>query len=149
MKDFVLGDEEEGVETNIPWNKNNFCAITKVIVESGVTSIGASAFATCIGLTSVTIPNSLSHIGNYAFQSCIGLTSITIPSNVTSIGVGAFLTTGLTSVTILNPTPPKIEQRSAVFHGVNTEACILYVPKGSSYGSANVWKEFKNIKFIQ
>ena len=55
-----------------------------------VTSIGASAFAYCSGLTSVTIPNSVTSIDSWAFWECSGLTSVTIPNSVTSIDYGAF-----------------------------------------------------------
>ena len=66
-----------------------------------VTSIGASAFAGCTGLTSVTIGNGVTSIEDYAFRGCSSLTSVTIPANVTRIGVEAFCDcSGLTSVTI-------------------------------------------------
>ena len=65
-----------------------------------VTSIGASAFANCGGVTSVIIPNSVTAISagfdwggsafaGGAFENC-GLTTLIIPSTVTSIGQGAF-----------------------------------------------------------
>jgi hypothetical protein len=50
-----------------------------------VTSIGDSAFSSCIALTSVTIPSSVTSIGSSAFRSSIALTSVTIPSRVTGI----------------------------------------------------------------
>jgi hypothetical protein len=43
-----------------------------------VTSIGASAFQNCSGLTSITIPSSVTNIGAYAFDSCTNLTGITV-----------------------------------------------------------------------
>ena len=55
-----------------------------------VTSIGASAFSDCSGLTGITIPNSVTSIGRNAFWGCSGLTSITIPNSVTNIGKFAF-----------------------------------------------------------
>ena len=61
-----------------------------VAVPGGVTSIGASAFSGCSGLTSVTIPNSVTSIGRNAFSGCSKLIGVTIPSSVTSIGEGAF-----------------------------------------------------------
>ena len=68
-----------------------------------VTSIGASAFSGCSGLTSVTIPDSVTSIGSYAFRNCSGLTSVAIPDSVTSIPDYAFCNcSGLTSVTIPN-----------------------------------------------
>ena len=76
-------------------------SIQTVIIESGVTSIGAWAFYGCTGLTSIEIPNSVTSIGGNAFGGCSGLTSITIPNSVTRIGGYAFeKCSGLTSLTI-------------------------------------------------
>lgn len=86
----------------IPW-KSFTGSIQKVIIESGVTDIGESAFYGCSSLTSVTIPSSVISIGHYAFRSCHGLTSVTIPNSIISIGSYAFAyCSGLTSVTIPN-----------------------------------------------
>ena len=77
--------------------------IKSVIIESGVTSIGDSAFDGCTSLTDVTIPNSVTSIGYSAFRDCRSLTSVTIPDSLTSIGEEAFSScTSLTSVTIPN-----------------------------------------------
>ena len=77
--------------------------INKVVIENGVTNIGANAFYQCNNLNSITIPNSVTSIGDCAFLECLGLTSVTIPNSVTSIGGGAFYgCSGLTSVTIPN-----------------------------------------------
>ena len=83
-----------------PWYANKD-KIESVVIEDGVTSIGANAFDGCSGLTSITIPSSVTSIGEHAFYGCSGLTSITIPSSVTSIGAHAFWgCSGLTSITI-------------------------------------------------
>ncbi len=77
--------------------------VKDLVIPNSVTSIGASAFEDCSGLTSVTIPNSVTSIGSSAFEYCSGLTSVTIPNSVTSIGSSAFSSCkGLTSVTIGN-----------------------------------------------
>ena len=52
-------------------------------VEYVVTSLGASCFKDCSGLTSITIPSSVTSLGESCFDDCSGLTSITIPSSVT------------------------------------------------------------------
>ena len=70
-------------------------------VEYVVTSLGASCFSGCSGLTSITIPSSVTSLGDYCFANCSRLTSITIPSSVTSLGESCFLRcSGLTSITI-------------------------------------------------
>ena len=75
--------------------------IKKVVIESGVTTIGEDAFLGCTALPSVTIPASVTTIGDFAFMGCTALSSVTIPASVTTIGESAFRgCTALTSVTI-------------------------------------------------
>ena len=70
-------------------------------VEYVVTSLGASCFDVCSGLTSITIPSSVTSLGDCCFYYCSSLTSITIPSSVTSLGASCFkYCSGLTSITI-------------------------------------------------
>ncbi|MDE7349147.1 MAG: leucine-rich repeat domain-containing protein, partial [Clostridia bacterium] len=64
--------------------------VTDLVIPSGVTSIGDSAFSGCSSLTSIEIPNSVTNIGEFTFYGCSSLTSIEIPSSVTSIGSNAF-----------------------------------------------------------
>ena len=75
--------------------------IKSVVIESGVTSIGSSAFYGCDAIIGVTIPGSVTMIGEDAFSWCRALTSVTIPDSVTSIGKYAFSgCTSLKNVTI-------------------------------------------------
>ncbi|MBQ8967610.1 leucine-rich repeat domain-containing protein [Ruminococcus sp.] len=87
MYDYEYDDDTDTV--NSPWfaYRDN---ITSVEIESGITSIGDSAFDSCANLPSVSIPDSVKSIGVFAFYGCTGLTSITIPDSVKSIGVQAF-----------------------------------------------------------
>ena len=72
-----------------PWYSYRKTA-TKIVVESGVTSVGAYAFSGLTKLTSVTLSDTLKTIGYRAFRSCTGLTSIEIPNSVTEIAAVAF-----------------------------------------------------------
>ena len=67
--------------SSVPWGTN----ISKVIIESGVTSIGDYAFSMCSDLTIITIPDGLANIGYRSFEECSSLRSIVIPNSVKSI----------------------------------------------------------------
>ena len=73
-----------------PWS-NYRSEIKKVILGSGITSIGEFAFAECTALESITFPLSVESIGLCAFGDCQSLKSIIIPDNITSIGSQAFI----------------------------------------------------------
>ena len=75
--------------------------LTSITIPSSVTSLGKDCFSGCSGLTSINIPSSVTSLGGYCFLDCRGLTSITIPSSVTSLGDFCFAyCSGLTSITI-------------------------------------------------
>jgi len=99
--------------------------IKGIVLPSTLTSIGDFSFADCIdwggntSLTSVVIPEGVGNIGQYAFYACEGLTSITIPGTVTSIGGGAFMDSGLTSVTFVGS--------NAVVSRVSGDASFDYI----------------------
>ena len=79
-------------------------SVKRVILGSGVVSIGLKAFLGCTSLTSIHIPNSVTSIGTSdgggAFGGCSSLTSITIPEGVTYIGHNTFEYTELDSISI-------------------------------------------------
>lgn len=53
---------------------------TDLIIPSGVSSIGSSAFYNCTGLTSVTIPSSVTSIGTDAFSFCKNIETVNVAS---------------------------------------------------------------------
>ena len=94
---------EDGVTSIGAWTFYGCSGLKSVTIGSGVKSIGIYAFSGCSGLTSVTIPNSVTSIGYSAFSGCSGLKVVSIPESVTSIGGSAFYgCSGLTSITIPN-----------------------------------------------
>ena len=64
--------------------------ITNIIIGNSIISIGNLAFYNCTSLTGITIGNGVTSIGGYAFNKCKSLTNITIPDSVTSIRFHAF-----------------------------------------------------------
>ncbi|MDR0833390.1 MAG: leucine-rich repeat protein [Candidatus Symbiothrix sp.] len=132
-------------QNTLPWY-SSLSAINTVVINTGATSIGASAFLGCSGLTTISIPNSVTEIGETVFRSCSGLTSVTIGNSVTRIGPGAFqYCSSLTSIYVHNATPALLGE--GVFSSVNKNTCTLYVPTGSvsTYRVATQWKDFSNI----
>ena len=82
MKNYNSNDNLSPAYMN--WN------VKKIVIEEDVTTIGNSAFDSCMNLTSVTIPNSVTCIEIAAFYGCTSLTNITIPESVTNIGAAVF-----------------------------------------------------------
>ena len=81
------GEMDSFIEDKPPWGKLN---IRKVIIEPGVTSIGALAFEACLRLKSVEIPDTVTAIGDYAFERCNALKSISLPDNIRELGANPF-----------------------------------------------------------
>lgn len=86
---------------SLEYNKNKSLASVSINVKE----IDESAFMNCIKLTDVTIGKDVKDINAYAFKKCTALEEIEIPRNVRTIGQGAFLGSGIKSVTI----PPTVE----------------------------------------
>lgn len=80
---------------------NSLYNVQALVINSGITSVGAHSFESCIRLSDVTIPSSVTSIGEGAFQNCDYLTRITIPGDNVSIEANAFsFCRGLTRVTV-------------------------------------------------
>ncbi len=74
--------------------------IKSVVINDGVTSVGANAFYYCMSLTSVTLGQDVASIGMRGFMGCSGMTSFDFPAAIDSIGASAFMDCeGLTSIT--------------------------------------------------
>lgn len=87
-----------------PWS-DNASAITSVTIDSGITSVGMTAFAGFINLTGVTLPQSVTSIGSYAFQDCNKLANVSFSGTPAfeelGLGMNVFLNcTALTSFTV-------------------------------------------------
>ena len=100
---YGVGEMDSWRTGSAPWEDDYGQDITSVTIDTGVASIGYSAFSSCPNLERVTMPNTISFIDGYAFAFCEKLTEITIPASVNTIGEGAFCwCTSLTNVTIPN-----------------------------------------------
>ena len=64
--------------------------IKSVVIEDGITSVGAYTFYNCSQLADISISGSVTTIGGGAFSSCDSLTGVTIPEGVTLLAASAF-----------------------------------------------------------
>lgn len=102
MDDFYVSGKQSDAASNLPWNAERK-DLTTVVIENGVTGIGAYSFYYCPNLVSVSLPNSLTSIGTRAFSDSEALETVALPNSVTSIGDYAFgYCKGLKSATIPN-----------------------------------------------
>ena len=134
--------------------------IKTIVIESGVTSIGEGAFASCYNLESVSIPASVTSIGARAFEYCglattaptvsfaegstpltIGerafyyanLKSIDIPNRVTSIGEQAF--SGCSSMESVSIPASVTSIREEAFWNCGMLAKVyIFAPSLTTYG---------------
>ncbi|MBR4864241.1 MAG: leucine-rich repeat protein [Oscillospiraceae bacterium] len=107
-------------ETN-PW-RNSTIKVKRIVIGSGITSIGDNAFCHLGHVTSVSIPGTVTNIGQAAFYGDSKLSGLTIPSSVTTIEKSAFEECdSLTSVTI----PSSVTYLSgSVFEGCSSLSSV-------------------------
>lgn len=105
-------------------------------VPASVSSIRASSFSYCGGLTSVTIPDSVTSIGSDAFRACTALTSVAIPKSITTMGTGMFqFCDGLASIEVDAQNPGYSSTDGVLFD--KTQTTLIQYPGGKT-GAYNV-----------
>lgn len=75
------------------WNYDR--SITSLVVEDGVTVIGAFAFSSGYRIETVSLPESLREIRRGAFSNCFELEELTIPEGVATLGDNLFSWSGI------------------------------------------------------
>ena len=80
-------------------NWSNY-TINKLVIDDGVTSIGACAFQDCSSLTEAVIAGTVTEIGRLAFVDCTALKEVTISGANVSVIANAFY--GCDSLTTIN-----------------------------------------------
>ena len=107
----TISGADDMPDNESPWSQFND-RILNVVIENGVTKVGAGAFRGskvisttipasvktigdnafygCAGLVSVTVTNGVETIGNSAFYGCTQLKSISLPASVREVGAAAF-----------------------------------------------------------
>ena len=121
-----------------PWNDYKE-QIVSLVILSGPTSVGWSAFESCTNLRSVTLPGTLQRIGQQAFSGCTSLTQITIPEGVTTLDASCFA--GCTSLCSVSLPQTALSYGKHVFAGcsrldhLELPAMLTEIPDGILYNT--------------
>lgn len=142
---FGTGEMQDYGVAAHPWHTINE-TVKKIVIEDGVTSIGACAFYGCIEATELDIGKDVEYIGENAFNQCFGLTDVTIPANVKKFGFGAFSSCkNLAKVTFKGSAPElSCDQPFSLpgFYGACENLKIWYYHKSAGFDT-EVWKQYK------
>ncbi|MCR5137683.1 MAG: leucine-rich repeat protein [Oscillospiraceae bacterium] len=101
MKDYYEYDDGDYIWEPAEWYTYRN-SIKKVIINSGVTSIGAYAFEKMNSISMITIAPTVTSIGRCAFEGCIALQEVNLPDSVTTMGVYVFQDCSSLSTVILS-----------------------------------------------
>ena len=91
---------EEGITTIGAGAFRDLDGLQSIVIASTVTSIGGWAFDRTSAIEQITLPAGLTLIDDSSFSDCSALTTINIPSGVTRIGPYAFLRTNISQITL-------------------------------------------------
>lgn len=117
----AMFDFQSANEIAVPWYKYAD-KITKVVVSSGVTSIGNHAFGDLSEVTEVQLPDTVERIGQSAFEG-YGATRFVAPKSLKVIEKNAFVDTSLREV-VLNEGLETLGERA--FYGSNRIKTIVF-----------------------
>ncbi len=85
--------------SDIPWYDYGD-QIQSIVIEEGITEVGANAFCWCTNVTSVKLPSTLKKIQANAFYGCQRLTAITLPDGLEEIRSKVFSGSGIQSIVV-------------------------------------------------
>ncbi len=80
-------EDDDYYDATAPWSDY---ATKTVIINEGITGIGARAFAYCENIVNIKIPDTVTSIGNEAFHCCRKVKKIVVPAKIKSLSNGVF-----------------------------------------------------------
>lgn len=143
LEEVVIPDNINGKDANVKIGAYAFQAmpqLKRVVIGTGVQTIGSSAFANCGNLESVDYHEGIKTIEGGAFTNDWKLTKIVVPEGVETIGYRAFANTGITSLHF--PSTLKRIQKEAFD---NTRISVVVIPPGVEYIEAQAFQNLPNL----
>lgn len=127
-----------------PWGFDK-SLVRSIVINQGITNIGAAAFDGFSNLTSIRIPNSITTIENTAFRGCTSLANIALPNSITSMSNAVFKNcTSLTNITI----PNRITDLEANMFENCTSLSSITIPNGVTRLGAGVFYNCTSLRNI-
>ena len=118
----------------------NAAHLDNVVLPSGLTRLGESAFYACTSLTAIDIPASLWTVQPYTFKNCTALQTVTFhEGNLQKIADGAFYATGLTQVHLpdcLDILDVYVFKNCAALEEITLSASLTEIRTAVLYGTA-------------
>jgi hypothetical protein len=140
---------EEGITEVFPGIAQDVTTLKEVSIPDTVKTIGASAFAGCVGIEEIELPDGIISIGNYAFSGCTSLTEIDLKS-VQSLGT--YLISGCTNIKEINipASATDIKWDNVYNRGVLTGSSIekLYFAEGTKTIGTKIAADCKTLKSV-
>lgn len=94
-----------------PWGER-LSAVTGVVVERGITTVGDYAFSSCVNLTELSLADTVEKIGVCAFCGCVSLERAVLPEGVRLVASKAFQSCVLLAAVHLPSTLGNIDMRA-------------------------------------
>lgn len=104
--------------------------INKVVINSGITSIGKDAFFTS-NVSEITISNTVKSIGNRAFWGCDKLTELMLPASLVSIDDYAIENCPELRSIVVDEDNPYFSSEDGIFYNKDKSKLIVY-PAGKN-----------------
>lgn len=121
----------------IPWHAYR-SEIKRVVLEEGITNVGAMTFEECRNLEEVVLPESIEVIGKAAFAFCPNLSSLTFGTQIKELHDLAFMMcTGLTELSF---SPRLANVGNQVFHSCSSLKDIWFTGSCPAFYNEEVFK---------
>lgn len=125
----AMTDYDIDTYTDAPWyGMRN--SIQAVVIQDGVTSVGAYAFNDSRSIGTVTFSDSVTRIGTRAFYGCHNLTEVSLSANVSNIGECAFISEKLLKIEVDSGNLQYLSIDGDLYS--KDEKTLLSVPAGKS-----------------
>ena len=134
-EDYEIGD--------VPWYSKR-TTVKTIVVEEGITRLGAKIFAYTTNATQAELPSTLKEIGQEAFSACYALARADLPEGLEVIGHGAFSSCKPLDGIVLPESLERVESYAFHFTGLTT----ITIPRSITTLEEHTFGSCKKLKEV-